>query len=330
MKKVLMYNNKNITIPSLLNLSIATLSITVLLYLLFLVSSSTNFFIIMPSMILFAYTGNTVFALLHEAAHSNFHHNRTINYIFGNICAAFFPTAFSFQKRCHLNHHRNNRTQYELFETYDDKDNKLIKNITWYGVLTGVYWSVPFIGSVWLLVSPKTLLNSSFSGKSNYEVGRMGGASMLRSFNKLSSKEINLMRLEVLFTVAIQILIIKSLNITLLGFALCYGAFAIAWSSLQYADHAYSVRDIRNGAWNLKVHPITKLFFLNYHDHLAHHQHPNVPWIHLPKFVDPSLEKPEFLKIYLKMWKGLVKLDQNEPAPIDSELDLLIERENFS
>lgn len=106
--------------------------------------------------------------------------------------------------------------------------------------------------------------------------------------------------------------------------------FGFTWSALQYADHAYSVRDIRNGAWNLKVHPITKAFFLNYHDHLAHHQHPNVPWIHLPKFVDPNVEKPAFLAIYLKMWKGLVKLDQNEPAPIDSELDSLIERENFT
>ena len=329
MKKSLIYNNKNITIPSSLNIFLAIGSILALMLLLYTTAQTESWWLKIVCMILFAYTGNTTFSLLHEAVHSNFHHNRKVNYIFGNICAAVFPTAFSFQKRCHLNHHRNNRTQYELFEMYDDRDNKLVKNITLYGVLTGVYWAVPFIGSMWLLLNPKSLLNSSFSGKENYEVGRMGGASMLRSFDNLSIKEIRRMRLEVLTTLIFQILMFFTLNLTLIAYFLCYCSFAVTWSALQYADHAYSVRDIRNGAWNLKVHPITKAFFLNYHDHLAHHQHPNVPWIHLPKFVDPEKERPEFLTIYLKMWRGLVKMDQKEPEPIDSELDQLIERENF-
>lgn len=330
MKKTLMYNNKNISIPANLNIFLAVGSIALLMFLLYTCAHTDNWWLKIACVILFAYTGNTTFSLLHEAVHSNFHYNRKINYIFGNITAAMFPTAYSFQKRCHLNHHRNNRTQYELFEMYDDRDNKLVKNITLYGVLTGVYWAVPFIGSIWLLVNPNSLLSSRFSGKDNYEVGRMGGASMLRSFENLSNREITRMRVEVLFTLAVQFGLFFLLGLDLTTYFMCYFAFGFTWSALQYADHAYSVRDIRNGAWNLKVHPITKAFFLNYHDHLAHHQHPNVPWIHLPKFVDPNVEKPAFLAIYLRMWKGLVKLDQNEPAPIDAELDNLIERENFT
>ncbi len=330
MKRDLLYNNQNITIPSRLNIVLAFSSILTLLILLYITAHAESLGIKIFCALLFSYTGNTTFSLLHEAVHSNFHHDRQVNYLFGNLCAAFFPTAFSFQKRCHLNHHRNNRTQYELFEMYDEKDNLLVKNITLYGVLTGVYWAVPFIGSLWLLINPNSLLNSRFSGKDNYEVGRMGGASMLRSFEKLSPKEILRMRLEVVFTLFVQIFFFWFLNLSLGSYFLCYSFFAVTWSALQYADHAYSVRDIRNGAWNLKVHPITKAFFLNYHDHLAHHQHPNVPWIHLPKFVPVDSVKPEFLSIYFKMWRGLVKLDQEEPTPIDPELDNLIERENFS
>lgn len=325
-----MYNNKNISIPANLNIALAIGSISALMALLYITSHTDSWWIKIPCVLLFAYTGNTTFSLLHEAVHSNFHHKRSMNYYFGNLCAAMFPTGFSFQKRCHLNHHRNNRTQYELFEMYDDNDNLIVKNVTLYSVLTGIYWLAPIVGSVWLLLNPGSLVASDFSGKNNYRLGRMGGASMLRSFENLSPKEITRMRIEVAFVLALQAGMFFFLNLNFASYFMCYFAFAFTWSALQYADHAYSVRDIRNGAWNLKVHPITKAFFLNYHDHLAHHQHPNVPWIHLPKFVDPALEKPEFLAIYLKMWRGLVKHDLKEPEPIDAELDLLIEKENFN
>ncbi len=45
------------------------------------------------------------------------------------------------------------------------------------------------------------------------------------------------------------------------------------------ADHAFSPRDVVNGAWNLRVLPWTRALALNYHHHKAHHhgdddQHP--------------------------------------------------------
>ncbi|MFA6236570.1 MAG: fatty acid desaturase [Bacteriovorax sp.] len=330
MKRDILYNNQNISIPSVLNIVISLFSISGLLALLYTTAHSELWVVKIVCAFTFSFLANTVFSLMHEAAHSNFHHIKKINYIAGNVFASLFPTAFTFQKRCHLNHHRNNRTDFELFEMYHERDSKLIKGITLYGVLTGIYWAVPFIGSVWLLISPKTLLNSNFSGKNDYKMGRMGGASMLRSFDNLSPKEILRMRLEVVFTILVQVSLFYFLDLTFLDYFLCYGAFAVNWSSLQYSDHAYSVRDIRNGAWNLKVHPLTKAFFLNYHDHLAHHQHPNVPWIHLPKFVNPGAPRPTFWEIYLKMWRGLVKADLTVPEPIDAELDKLIETENFT
>ena len=62
--------------------------------------------------------------------------------------------------------------------------------------------------------------------------------------------------------------------------------------------------DVRDGAWNLRVNRVVQYIFLNYHHHRAHHQHPDVPWIHLGKFVDFTAPRPSFASIYLSMWKG--------------------------
>lgn len=330
MSKQIIYRNLDITPPYKLNISIALASILAYIGILYFVNTTDNLWYKLLGALLFAHVGNTIFSLLHEAVHSVFHYKKEINYYFGITFAALFPTAFTFQKRCHLNHHRNNRTKFETFEMYDDQDNYLIKTATIYGVLIGIYYFVPFLGSLWLLVHPKSLLNSSFTGKDNYEVGRMGGASMLRSFDNLSSKEMLRMRLEVVYTIIVQFCILYFLHITISTWLLCFLSFGIFWSSLQYADHAYSVRNIRNGAWNLQVNPITRIFFLNYHHHLSHHQHPNVSWFHLDKFIDKNAASPTFWAIYLRMWKGLVKIDPNEPEPIDKELESLIESEHFS
>ena len=61
---------------------------------------------------------------------------------------------------------------------------------------------------------------------------------------------------------------------------------------------------MHDGAWNLRVNRVVQYLFLNYHHHRAHHQHPNVPWLHLPKYVDFSQERPSFLRVYLRMRRG--------------------------
>lgn len=156
----------------------------------------------------------------------------------------------------------------------------------------------------------------------------MGGAGMLRHLSNATKSQIKQMRLEVIFSILIQVSLFILLDLTFTGWIICYAGFAISWSGLQYADHAYTARDVRNGAWNLQVNPITRLFYLNYHHHLAHHQHPHVPWNHLGKFVDDS-PKASFWKIYLRMWKGLVKIDKEAPEKLDPNFDRLIKTELF-
>jgi fatty acid desaturase len=78
----------------------------------------------------------------------------------------------------------------------------------------------------------------------------------------------------------------------------------LQWSALQYADHAFAPLDVVEGAWDLRVHRWVQAVFLNYHLHLAHHRHPTMPWIHLPRYVDASRPRPRFLAQYARMWLG--------------------------
>ena len=115
---------------------------------------------------------------------------------------------------------------------------------------------------------------------------------------------VSTVRLEVGSVVIFQAGLFWLLDLSIPGWALCYAAFAVNWSALQYADHAWSPLDRKDGAWNLRVNPVTRKLFLNYHDHLAHHQHPKVPWLYLPELVDAQSFRPSFLSVYLSMWRG--------------------------
>ena len=69
------------------------------------------------------------------------------------------------------------------------------------------------------------------------------------------------------------------------------------WSSQNYVNHAYRPRDIINGAHNLKIPSWLKWVYLNFNLHLAHHQNPKIPWIHLPSFIKNGKNEYHFSKI---------------------------------
>ncbi|HEU4889453.1 MAG TPA: fatty acid desaturase, partial [Thermoanaerobaculia bacterium] len=250
--------------------------------------------------IAFSFLGNTMFSLLHESVHGIAHANRRVNEAIGRFAAAFFPTSLSLQRVFHLGHHAHNRTIEEQFDYIRPFDRPWLKRAQWYAILTGVYWLFVPLGGVAYLAAPS--LFTRLAATRRQDLATQTGASSMFAGLEHASKTI--IRLELLFTIAVQVVLVVLLDLTLAGWAICYAAFALNWSSLQYADHAFSKLDVRDGAWNLRVNPLTRLLFLNYHHHLAHHRHPHVPWIHLGRYVDPAEERPSFWSIYWKMWLG--------------------------
>jgi fatty acid desaturase len=262
----------------------------------------------------FSFLANTLFSLLHESVHGLFHPNRHVNDAFGCMSAAFFPTGFSFQRICHLGHHRRNRTDAELFDYYRPGESRWLKAYRLYSLLTGFYWlAIPVGALAYLLLGPLAM-RPGFRRL----VAATGLDPMLEDLARARPARL---RLELLLSFGVQVLLVLGLGLTLRGWLLCYGAFALNWCALQYTDHAFTIRDIRNGASNLRVNRLVQYVFLNYHHHLAHHQHPQVPWIHLPRLVKADSERPGFLRTYLQLWAGPRLSLEPAPGPIDPVLD---------
>jgi fatty acid desaturase len=276
------------------------------------------------AVVVFALVANTLFSLLHEAVHRVYSLTPWVNSVFGQLCAAFFPTGLTFQRIFHIGHHLRNRTDHEMFDLYYPTDNKFTKYLQFYCIFNGVYWfSVPISWLVYFFF-PWAYLWLGHS--ESVELRRAGVVTFQYVYRHPKRWRI---RFELLTTMLFQLGIIWALDLKLWPTLLCFWVFGLAWGALQYADHAWSVRDIRQGAWNLRIHPWIKAIFLNYHDHHVHHAHPRIPWHRLPAHVDPSLPRPSFWTIYWEMWKGPRPADSGPPASIDEELSRQLEDDDL-
>ena len=288
-------------IPAALNILIAVCASAAAAILLRAASHCESWWTLILCAVGFSFVNNTLFACLHECVHGIFNPDRRVNYVFGVICAAFFPTGFSLQRSAHLSHHRNNRSDSETFDYIHPGDNRLLKTLQWYGIISGVYWAVVVLGWMAYLLLPFAFRREPLKPHWSQLAEHTSGPAYARAF--AAAPPIRA-RLELLFTIGFQLGGFYLLDLSVAGWLACYAAFGINWSSLQYADHAFSRLDVIEGAWDLRVHPWVQALFLNYHLHLAHHRQPALPWIHLPRFVDSKRFRPRFLSHYARMWLG--------------------------
>jgi fatty acid desaturase len=242
--------------------------------------------------------------MMHEAVHGLGAKSPIANRLIGVVSGWAFPTSFLMQRLAHNGHHQRNRTDQELYDYYLPNQSKLLRNFWLYsGNLLGLYyWSV--------ILSNMIYLAAPWAYRSRFFVQRLAPALGFGPYvNDLATLPPGTVWLEIAMAFCYQAVLFYVLGLNLLGVALCYWAFALHWSVLQYADHAWSARDTRTGAWNLFVLAPFRWVALNYHYHRTHHEYPEVPWYDLPKRVDWSLPQPSFWRVYLSLWKGV------RPAP---------------
>lgn len=262
--------------------------------------------------IAFGFLNNTMFSLTHEAVHGMLHQNRRVNEALARITCAFFPTSFTLQRNSHLTHHKNNRSDIERFDFYTAGDNHLLKTAQWYSILTGLYWlMIPIFAVLYSLLAEivpwrKLILRSDRFGAQT---------SALPYLDALQAIPIWRIRLDMLIVVLIQSAIVWTLGVSLTGWLLCYACFALLWSSLQYADHAFSRLDREEGAWNLCVSALTRALFLNYHFHLCHHRQTSIRWHQLPDAERRDDPHVDYWRILYLMWAGPRPLPGNPIAP---------------
>jgi len=254
--------------------------------------------------LLFTLVNNTMFSMMHEAVHGSFSNNVIRNDMLGRLCAIFFPTSFSLQRAAHLGHHRRNRTDQDLYDYYLPQQSKTMRNLQLYaGNLFGLYWFCIPLSNLIYVFTPWLYTSKWFIEGPARQLG------FEPYIKDIAEQGVWKIWLECLSALVYQVVIYIALDLNWQGWLLCHWMFALYWSALQYVDHAWSERDIINGAWNLRVSPPVRWLALNYHCHLAHHQHPQVPWLYLPRLIDKGEKQPSFWAIYFSLWSGV------KPAP---------------
>jgi fatty acid desaturase len=253
----------------------------------------------------FAFVNNVPFALMHEAVHGVAARSMRRNYLFGFIASCMFPTSFSMQQAAHLGHHARNRTDSDLYDYFLPSQSRLIRNLWLYcGNLFGLYWfCIPLSNLIYLMGTP--IYRSRFFGERIAPA--LGFGPHVRDIAQLPPLRI---WLEMACAFGYQAALFIALGLNWKGWLLAHWLFSMHWSALQYVDHAWSERDVRHGAWDLRVFAPVRWLTLNYQYHRAHHSYPAAPWTELPSLAEHSDRQPTFLQIYWSLWRNGV-----QPAP---------------
>ena len=267
-------------------------------------SSHGAWWLALAGAVAFAFVNFTPFALMHEAVHGVASPSPFRNEVVGILAAVTLPTSFSMQRVAHLGHHRRNRTDQDLYDYYLPHQKKWLRNVWLYaGNLLGMYWaSIPLMGLIYL-VAPIFWCSSLFVERI---APLLGFGPYVAELARLPVRRV---WPEVAMAFTYQVAVFWALGLTWVGWLMAHFLFALHWSALQYVDHAWSPRDVQEGAWNLKIMAPIRWLALNYHYHLAHHQHPEVRWTELPSLVPAGSYTPSFWSIYRSLWRGV------RPAP---------------
>jgi len=257
--------------------------------------------------IAFAFVNNVPFALMHEAVHGVAAETPRRNDALGFLASLMFPTSFSLQRVAHLGHHTRNRTDSDLYDYYLPRQSRFVRNVWLYGGnLLGLYWfCIPLSNALYLFATPLY--------RSRWFMERvapaMGFGPHVRDIAQLSPIRV---WIEIACAFGYQVALWWALGLDWRGWLLAHWLFAMHWSALQYVDHAWSERDVMNGAWNLRVFAPVRWLTLNYQFHHAHHSHPAAPWTELPRIAaaQSDRDQPTFWQIYRSLWRNGV-----QPAP---------------
>jgi fatty acid desaturase len=290
-------------IPNRLNLFLVAFVLGTAVFLLWLGSYVEPWWATLLVGIAFSYLLLTNYALFHEASHGSLNSNAVVNRLLGTLTGLLFPMPFSMFRVTHQGHHLRNRTDHEMFDLYYPTDSRVIRYTQWYGVLCGLFWPWVPIGALLFAVCPAVLRTRVFrkARSSNHLLG------------DIRDQEVRAIRVEVLLTIAFFAALFWLLELRWDAVLIMYACFSFNWSTRQYVGHAFSRRDVVEGAWNLKHYIWMSWILLHGEWDLNHHRHPEVSWYYLPRLSGGDEERQGYVRQYWRMWLG--PRPTTEPAP---------------
>jgi fatty acid desaturase len=295
-------------IPNKINLAITTVCSCGYFILLWTASHVNGYGWVLLCGFLFAVIMVPVYSLIHEAEHDIINSNGKINDFMGRWLSTLFIAPYTFFKHCHLKHHKKNRTDEEMWDLYYEHQDKIKRYGNLYGMMIGIGYFSMWLAVLLYAFAPGLIYTRFFY--SHKEV---------RGFIRGSDRKdkVTKARWESLAVIAFQAALFFTLDLKWTSWLALFAMHGFLWSSQNYVNHAFSPRNVINGAHNLKIPVWLKLVYLNFNLHLAHHQNPKIPWLHLPKFINSGKGRISFFRNYLRLWKG--PKPTKEPSPALSE-----------
>jgi fatty acid desaturase len=293
-------------IPERLNALLSIGVFVAALALLWLASRVTSWLAVCGVGIVYSYLLLTNYALLHEASHGNLQTSARRNYFLGLLAGLLFPMPFTLMRSTHQGHHDYNRTDVEMFDLYYPNDNRIIKYIRWYGILCGFFWPLVPLGAVIFSISPAAMRNRIF--------GRFKPRGYL--LHGIRDVAVWSVRLETLFIIAFFAALFWLLDLRWQNTLIIYGCFAFNWSTRQYIGHAFTKRDVVEGAWNLRHNRFMSALLLHGEYDLNHHRHPEISWYSLPRLSPLDAQQPKYFGQYWRQWLGPRLATEPAPLPV--------------
>lgn len=281
-------------IPNRLNTTLVLVVFGLAVGLLWLASWVAQWYAVAAVAVVFSYVLLTNYALLHEATHNNLHSSARLNYWLGVLTGLLFPVPFSLVHTTHQGHHLRNRTDYEMFDLYYPTDNRFLKYGQWYSILCGLFWPIIPLGAVLFACCPAVLRTRVWrqARSSSYLVGDVRGAA------------VRAIRWELLLIVAFHAGLFWLLHLHWRNTLLLYACFAVNWSTRQYVGHAFTRRDVIEGAWNLRHNGLMTWVLLHGEWDLNHHRRPEVSWYYLPRLSPSGEPRTSYVRHYWRLWLG--------------------------
>ncbi len=222
------------------------------------------------------------------------------------LLAGFFPTIFSIQRISHFGHHRRNRTDEELYDYVPARTSRGWLKTYWiYCLLTGFYWAIIPVA---ILVYIAVAVGVSLAAVPERSCALVGLPAIRAGHRARTDPARLAARASV--SLALQVTLVIALDLAAAAGLLCYWAFGLNWSSVQYTRprRQPARRDRRrlepallagllrrSSSTTISTSPIIAS--------------PNMPWMHLPKLVRPNDSRPVVLVHLLRLWLGA------RPAP---------------
>lgn len=250
-----------------------------------------------------------VFTLMHEGFHRNLHPDKRVNDLLCQAGATLFGTSATLHRVHHWGHHLRNRDVSEQGEFIHPGESPAKKVVLYYVAILGGLWVAGLVFSVLVLFIP-------------YRVGTL--LTRTRKFNTYAAAfgmfkpaDWRQMRVETLGALAVWAAVLWATHWSFATLALCYGAFAFTWSSLQWVYHINTPLDNVEGAYNLRLPTPVRWLFLNFNYNLTHHRDPHRPWQELYATSDQRETQPLVYR-WVRMFKP--------PAPRPDDLSYLEKR----